>query len=181
MVGAVVIVGGLLAALAMCFFYRYKRNMHQTHQPSYQQPPVSTVPPSTASPPPASETSRPTFSTTPSTQPLTQAALADLSPEDSASQLGGYNYNSPNSPQQQFNGSQAPQSSLGTLPQFQQQNPGVYGHQGPESSVMTPGSAFGSMPPVRAPGIPSPGPGPVPSPPQVPNPGHEQRGVEAGG
>ncbi|KAL8699743.1 MAG: hypothetical protein Q9201_005826 [Fulgogasparrea decipioides] len=181
-IGSLVVIGSLLIALGMFFFYRYKKGKNAPQPPP--QPPVSSV----ASPAP--EYSRPTVMSTNSGTPLThaalsQAAMSDVTPNDSASQVGGPTSSVSNyhQPQEQFSYSgtdsmQTP-SGLGPLPQLQQQHPNLYSGQGAQSvagtaSVMSPGSAFGSMPPVRAPGVPSPGqmspPGQVPSPPHVPSP-----------
>lgn len=164
-VGCVVVIGGLLLALALFLFYKYKKGKQPKTTSNFEAQPVASIVDTASSPTvPPTESSRPTITTTASTQPLTHAAMSEISPNDSASQIGGFcspqgSHNAaPHQEQFAGPGTQGARSSLGTLPQFQQQNPNIHGGlQGPQSSVMTPGSAFGSMPPGRAPDVPSPG------------------------
>ena len=172
----------LLIALGMFLLYRYKKNRHPHNQGQAETATkISDNSTTFSSPsfPPAggttspSSTSQPQFMTqTPSTHtPLTHAALSDISPHESASQVGGgggshLSYNNPAQHaqhHQSFSTNNESQSGVGSLPQFQNQHPGLYqgGQGGPQSSVMTPGSAFGSMPPAPAPGVPSPSPPPL--------------------
>ena len=163
-VGCIVVVGGILLALALFLFYKYKKGKQSKTTSNFEAQPVASIVDTASSPTvPPTESSRPTITTTASTQPLTQAAMSEISPNDSASQIGGFGSSqvshnaSPYQEQFAASGTHGARSSLGTLPQFQQQNPNIHSGQGPQSSVMTPGSAFGSMPPVRAPDVPSPG------------------------
>jgi len=82
---------------------------------------------------------RPSNITMPSTTPLVLPATSELSPADSASQIGGYSSTI----------SSHPESGLGPLPNQFSAPP----HVQPASSVASPGSAFGSMAPAHAPDL----------------------------
>ena len=172
----------------------------QPHQPSSNQLNPSSAP-SYASPTSSTHPLAPQQPQSPSLQqqqyqsPMgVGVSNQDLGPGDSASQIGGptnaYGQHQPppahegsgnyfTSPSQSGAGGSPsgspPQSGLGALPgQFQHQHSYGGGGQVPESTI-GPGTAFQSIPPVRAPGVPGSPPG-SPPPPASPLQQQQQHG-----
>ncbi|KAL9124351.1 MAG: hypothetical protein Q9217_006312 [Psora testacea] len=144
-------IGGILIALGMFFLYRFltRRSRERRAQPA--DPLVQSF---AALPP----NNRPPMMSIPSNTPLTHGATSELTPDDSASHIGGYSSALPHaSSPDVFSGTNSyptthPPSALGPLPQFPA-GPGAQSVTATQS-VMSPGSAFGSMPPVHAPDVP---------------------------
>ncbi len=152
-----IVVGGIfviIIGLGMILLYRFVTRRSREHR--QQQPPVHQTQHGSVQQEGAIQQDRPSNITMPSDTPFANSAMTEVSPNDSASQIGGWissvSYN-PAPPQPSTPGSgpsSHPSSGLGPLPnQFQ-----TTAHQGQApSSVASPGSAFGSMAPVHAPNI----------------------------
>ena len=150
-----IVIGAILLIviiLGMILLYRYFRGRNPKPPPPPQLPHdttphltgMTTVQPES---PPLS--SRPSNFTMPSNTPLVPQASNELGPEDSASNIGGpYSMVSQAPPpdvSSEVNSYPTSHSALGNLPQFSAQ----HGMQ----SVASPGTEFGSMPPVHAPDV----------------------------
>ena len=152
-----IVVGAILLIviiLGMILLYRYKKGKGRNPQPppppqlSHDTTPhltgMATV--QQASPP---LSNRPSTFTMPSNTPLVPHATNELGPDDSASNIGGpYSMVSQSPPpdvSSEVNSYPTSQSALGNLPQFSAQH-GV-------QPVASPGTEFGSMPPVHAPDV----------------------------
>lgn len=152
-----IVVGAVLAiviVLGMILLYRYKKGKRRDQQPP-PPPQLShdTTPHLTgmaaiqqASPP---LSHRPSNFTMPSNTPLVPHATNEIKPEDSVSNFGGpYSMVSQSSPpdvSSEVESYPTSHSALGNLPQFSPQH-GV-------QPVASPGTEFGSMPPVHAPDV----------------------------
>ena len=147
-VGAVVLIGLIVG---MILLYRYKRGRNPrptppvqiNHDPSPHLTGMATV--QQGSPP---LSSRPSNFTMPSNTPLVSHANNELGPDDSASNIGGPYSTVSQAPPPDVSSevhSYPSQSALGSLPQFSTQH-GV-------QPVASPGTEFGSMPPVHAPDV----------------------------
>ena len=152
-----IVVGAILLIviiLGMILLYRYKKGKgHNPQPPPPSQLSHDTTPHLTgmatvqqASPP---LSSRPSNFTMPSNTPLVPHATNELGPDDSASNIGGpYSMVSQSPPpdvSSEVNSYPTSHSALGNLPQFAAQH-GV-------QPVASPGTEFGSMPPVHAPDV----------------------------
>ena len=149
-----IVVGAILLiviVLGMILLYRYKKG--KGRNPPQPQLSHDTTPHLTGMAtvqqeiPPLS--SRPSNYTMPSNTPLVPQHTNELSPEDSASNIGGpYSMVSQAPPpdvSSEVDSYPTSQSALGNLPQFSAQH-GV-------QPVASPGTEFGSMPPVHAPDV----------------------------
>ena len=152
-----IVVGAILLIviiLGMILLYRYKKGKGRTPQPPPQPQlshditphPTGMATVQQASPP---LSSRPSAYTMPSNTPLVPDATNELRPDDSASNIGGpYSMASQASPpdvSSEVDSYPTSHSALGNLPQFSVQH-GV-------QPVASPGTEFGSMPPVHAPDV----------------------------
>ena len=147
-VGAIVLI---VLIVGMILLYRYKTGRNPrptppvqiTHDPSPHLTGMATV--QQESPP---LSSRPSNFTMPSNTPLVPHANNELGPDDSASNIGGPYSTVSQAPPPDVSSevhSYPSQSALGSLPQFSTQH-GV-------QPVASPGTEFGSMPPVHAPDV----------------------------
>lgn len=147
-VGAIVLI---VLILGMILLYRYKRGRNprptppaqMTHDPTPHLTGMATV--QQESPP---LSSRPSNFTMPSNTPLVPHANNEVLPDDSVSNIGGpYGMDSQTAPPDVSSevNSYPSQSVLGSLQQISAQH-GV-------QPVASPGTEFGSMPPVHAPDV----------------------------
>lgn len=156
----IAIIIGLLALLCM----RERRHRRQRNQNIPQPPaPMAQTPASAPAPPTNAHSSMMSMPSATSATPLTQNNVAQLShpnteisPDESASHIGGYNSTVSQTAPPTYHtvgGSSPEHSGLGPLPGSQYPvGAGAFPHAN-TPSVMSPGSAFGSMPPGHAPSV----------------------------
>lgn len=166
-IGGIVVGAIFFVFLALCAFFLYRFATRRSRERRQQQqsfvggavPVQQTGPsgPSMGSPMPSGSfvptvqsfhEHRPSNFTMPSDTPLVAPPQTELSPADSASQIGGYSSPASPGPSNTHTDSLSQsnlQSGLGPMP-----GPFIPVHQA-NQSVLSPGSAFGSMPPGYAP------------------------------